>query len=313
MVPLPSRRLEWTVRLYVGCFLVFLAAPLAAACLFAFNDSTFPSLPWRGFTLDWFFGRAEPKLGLLHDRRLVRSIGVSAATGAAVAVLATAIGLGNAFLFERCRFPLKRLLYVIMIVPLVIPGIVLGLSILVLANATATALQAATGVDPAFLRPGAPLVVLGQLSFLVTVSTLILGARLAKFDRAQEEAALNLGAGWARVMGTITLPFLKPAILSSLIVCFLVSFENFTTTLMLVGSDPPLTVAMYDRMSKAGSTPVLNAVSLLLVAGCAVLALASILVQREAKPRREASAAPVARDAAVPVPAPCHATVGSLS
>ncbi|GGD95672.1 ornithine carbamoyltransferase [Aureimonas endophytica] len=278
------RRAPWPIlafRLYLGLFALFLAAPLVAACLFAFNDSLFPALPWRGFTLDWFFGTAEPKLGLFHDRRLMASFATSGAIGVAVALLSTATGLCTAFLFERFAFPLKRLLYVLMIVPLVVPGIILGLSILVLASGTASAIEALTGGEVSALRPGSTLVVLGQVSFLATVSTLILGARLKKFDPALEEAALDLGAGRGRVLRTVTLPFLRPAILASLITCFLVSFENFTTTLMLVGADPPLPIAMYDRMAKAGSTPVLNAVSLVLVAGCGLLALVSILVQRE--------------------------------
>ena len=59
---------------YVAAFFVYLAAPLFAAGLFAFNDSLFPSLPWRGFTLDWFFNDTEPKLGMFHDRRLLRGL-----------------------------------------------------------------------------------------------------------------------------------------------------------------------------------------------------------------------------------------------
>ena len=61
-------------RVYVIAFFLFLAAPLVAAGMFAFNDSLFPALPWRGFTLDWFFNDTEPKLGMFHDRRLLRGL-----------------------------------------------------------------------------------------------------------------------------------------------------------------------------------------------------------------------------------------------
>ncbi|MEO1399088.1 MAG: ABC transporter permease, partial [Pseudomonadota bacterium] len=91
----------------------------------------------------------------------------------------------------------------------------------------------------------------------------------------------NLGASRARVLRTVTLPFLWPAMFAAGIVAFLVSFENFNTTLFLVGSEAPLTITMFDRMVKVGSTPVLNAVSFFLMVGSGLLALLSILVQRD--------------------------------
>ena len=273
--------LLWAYRAYVLAFFLYLAAPLAAASLFAFNDSLFPALPWRGFTLDWFFNDTEPKLGMFHDRRIMQSLANSFYIGAIVSCLSVAVGTSNAFLFERKAFPGKAALYILMIVPLVIPGVILGISILVLASTIANGAEAAFGLDMSPLRPGVFLVILGQFSFLTTITTLIIGARLRKFDIALEEAALNLGASRVRVLATVTLPFLKPALIASLIVGFLVSFENFNTTLMLVGSDSPLTITMYDRIAKAGATPVLNAVSFFLILGSGTLALISVVAQRE--------------------------------
>jgi spermidine/putrescine transport system permease protein len=279
-----SRGQRWLYRAYVVAFFLYLAAPLLAAGMFAFNDSLFPALPWNGFTLAWFFGETEPKLGMFHDRRLMQGLVNSLYVGTVVSALSVAAGTCNAFLFERREFAGKRLLYLLMIVPLVIPGVILGISILVFASMIANSVDAATGIDLGFLRPGLFLVVLGQFSFLATITTLIIGARLRKFDVSLEEAALNLGAGRWRVLGTITLRFLAPAMIAAFLVSFLVSFENFNTTLMLVGSDAPLTITMYDRMTKAGSTPVLNAVSVFLMLGSGLLALISIVVQRERRP-----------------------------
>ncbi|MEL6933333.1 MAG: ABC transporter permease subunit, partial [Pseudomonadota bacterium] len=131
------------------------------------------------------------------------------------------------------------------------------------------------------LRPGILLVVLGQFSFITTITSLVITARLRKFDETMEEAAFNLGASRARVLRTVTLPFLWPAMFAAGIVAFLVSFENFNTTLFLVGSEAPLTITVFDRMVKVGSTPVLNAVSFFLMVGSGLLALLSILVQRD--------------------------------
>ena len=268
-------------RAYVLAFFVFLAAPLVSAGTFAFNDSLFPALPWRGFTLDWFFNDTEPKLGMFHDRRLLRGLYYSFVIAVSVSVLSVFAGTCNAFLFVRREFPAKNFFYIVMIVPLVIPGVILGISILVLASSVANGLEDAYGIELEFLRPGILLVVLGQFSFITTITSLVIIARLKKFDPAMEEAALNLGASRARVLATITLPFLRPAMIAGGIVAFLVSFENFNTTLFLVGSEAPLTITMFDRMAKVGSTPVLNAVSFFLMVGSGLLALLSILVQRD--------------------------------
>jgi len=268
-------------RLYVLAFFVFLAAPLVAAGTFAFNDSQFPSLPWQGFTLDWFFNDTEPKLGMFHDRRLLRGLYYSFVIAGCVSLLAVAVGTCNAFLFVRQEFPGKNFLYIVMIVPLVIPGVILGISILLLASSVANWFDDSLGIDLGFLRPGLFLVVMGQFSFIATIASLVITARLKKFDSAMEEAALNLGASRLRVLATITLPFLRPAMIAARIVSFLVSLANFNTTLFLVGSESPLTITMFDRMAKAGSTPVLNAISFCLIIGSGLLALLSIVIQRD--------------------------------
>lgn len=268
-------------RLYMAAFFLFLAAPLAAAGVFAFNDSLFPSLPWQGFTLDWFFNDSEPKLGMFHDRRLLRGLYYSFVIATSVSLLSVFVGTCNAFLFVRGNFPAKNFFYILMVLPLVIPGVILGISILLLASSIANGVEETLSLDLGFLRPGILLVVLGQFSFITTITSLVIIARLRKFDESMEEAAFNLGASRVRVLRTVTLPFLFPAMAAAGIVAFLVSFENFNTTLFLVGSEAPLTITMYDRMVKVGSTPVLNAVSFFLMVGSALLALLSILVQRD--------------------------------
>lgn len=268
-------------RFYVAAFFVFLAAPLIAAGSFAFNDSLFPALPWQGFTLDWFFNDTEPKLGMFHDRRLLRGLYYSFVIACGVSALSVFVGTCNAFLFVRSDLPAKNFFYIVMVVPLVIPGVILGISILAMASQFANGLEEAHGIELEFLRPGLPLVILGQFSFIATITSLVITARLRKFDATMEEAAYNLGAGRLRVLLTITLPFLRPAMIAAGIVAFLVSFENFNTTLFLVGSESPLTITMFDRMAKVGSTPVLNAVSFFLMIGSGALALVSVLVQRD--------------------------------
>lgn len=277
-IPQP-RALRLAYSAYVLLFFLYLALPLTVVAVFAFNDSQFPSLPWQGFTLDWFFGDSRPKIGVFHERGILRAIGTSLFVAVFVSALSVAVGTTNAFLFNRYDFRGKGLLYILMLLPLVIPGIVLGISILVFSSTVANGVWDAAKVDIQALRPGLVLVILGQFSFIATIATLVISARLQKFDRTLEEAALNLGADRLTAVRTITIPFLAPAMIGALVVAFLMSFENFNTTLMLVGSDAPLTIAMFDRL-KEGSTPLLNAVSLLLMLGSSLLALLVIVFQR---------------------------------
>jgi len=256
---------------YAIAFFTFLFLPLAVVALFAFNDAPYPAPPWRGFTLDWFVGGSK-RTGLFGDGPLLHSLWTSSVVAFWVTLLSVGVGTVNAFLIERARFRGKQALSLLMLAPLVIPGVILGISILAFASRIAQFADDTWGLELEFLRPGLPLVVLGQFSYIVAIATLTISARLKRFDITLEEAAYNLGATRGAVLRTITLPYLRPAMIGAAVISFLMSFENFNTTLMLVGSDAPLTVLMYGRM-REGASPVLNAVSLFLMLASAVLAL----------------------------------------
>lgn len=270
MIPsLPRPRwLRAGTAAYAVLFFGFLFLPLVVVAVFAFNDAPYPAPPWRGFTLRWFFGGA----GLFRDKPMLASLWTSTLVAAWVTLLSVGVGTANAFLIERARFRGKTLLSMLMLAPLVIPGVILGISILAFASRIAQFADDTFNLELDFLRPGLPLVVLGQFAYIVSIATLTIGARLKRFDPTLEDAAYNLGASRPAVFLTITLPYLKPALIGSAVISFLMSFENFNTTLMLVGSDAPLTVLMYGRM-REGASPVLNAVSLFLMVASALLAV----------------------------------------
>jgi len=268
--------LRAATALYVGAFLMFLFLPLGVVAIFAFNDAPYPAPPWHGFTLDWFLGnQAAGRIGLFRDQELLGSIWTSSVVALWVTGLSVAVGTANAFAMERGQFSGRGALSMLMLTPLVIPGVILGISILAFASRLAELCSDLFGVEADFLRPGLPLVVLGQFSYIAAIATLTISARLKRFDRTLEDAALNLGASRPAVLWTITLPYLRPALIGSAAIAFLMSFENFNTTLMLVGADSPLTIMMYGRM-REGATPVLNAVSLFLMVASAVIALTLI-------------------------------------
>ncbi len=270
---------------YATLFFAFLFLPLIIVAIFAFNDAPYPAPPWRGFTLDWFLGAAgAARRGLFADSAMLGSLWTSVVVACWVTVLSVLVGTANAFLIERTQFRGKQALSLLMLAPLVIPGVILGISILAFASRIANLADDLWGLELEFLRPGLPLVVLGQFSYIVSIATLTITARLKRFDATLEDAAYNLGASRAAVFGTITLPYLQPALIGAAAISFLMSFENFNTTLMLVGSDAPLTVMMYGRM-REGATPVLNAVSLFLMVASALLALTLLRGDREASHR----------------------------
>ena len=275
-----SKTYDWSFNAFIILYFVFLFAPLVVTCVLAFNNSDFPSLPWQGFSLDWFVADGPDRVGLFHDAQNLRSIVTSFETAFFVSILSVVVGTCASFLFEKEEFRFKGLLYMLMLAPLVIPGVILGISQLLAANTAGTFMDETFGIDIPFFRPSFWLVVLGQFSFITTFVTLVVSARLRKFDPALEEAALNLGATHFGVIRHVTLKFLRPAIVGAGAVAFLMSFENFNTTLFLVGSEPTLPINLYLQV-RDGSTPVINAVSLMLIVGTSLLALINFYFTRK--------------------------------
>ncbi len=269
-------------RLYVLLYFIFLFAPLLVTCMLAFNDSQFPALPWNGFTLDWFTADQVDRVGIFHDQINLDSIWVSARVAFFVTLLSVFVGTCASFLFEQEDFRFKQALYFLMISPLVIPGVILGISILLFSNTLGTYFEMRWNLDVGLFRPGFWLVVLGQFSFITTLVTLVVSARLKKFDPTLEEAALNLGANRFEVIWYVTLKFLRPAIIGAGALAFLMSFENFNTTLFLVGPEATLPVNLYLQV-RDGSTPVINAISFLLILSTSVAAFAQLYFNKKEK------------------------------
>ncbi len=277
-----SRRYLYSYAAFMGLYFIFLFAPLVVTCVLAFNDSQFPALPWKGFTVEWFTGDLPQRVGIFNDRMNLESIWVSARVAFFVTLLSVTVGTCAAFLFEQEEFPFKSALYFLMLAPLVIPGVILGISILLFSNTLGLYCEARWGIDVPLFRPGFWLVVLGQFSFIATLVTLVVSARLRKFDRTLEEAALNLGANRFEVIWHITLKFLRPAIAGAAAVAFLMSFENFNTTLFLTGSETTLPINLYLQV-RDGSTPVINAISFLLIVATSLAAAVNLYFSRNQK------------------------------
>lgn len=277
-----SKVYDSSFKIYIILFYVFLFAPLIITCVLAFNDSDFPTLPWNGFSLDWFFANTEKRVGLFYDSANLKSIWVSIQTAFFVCIFALIVGTMGAFLFEQEDFRFKQGLYFLALSPLVIPGVILGISLLLATNSSGTFIEETFGLDFEVLRPSFWLVIVGQFAFISTFVLLVVGARLKKFDKSLEEAALNLGASRFDVIRLITLPFLKPALIGAGAVAFLMSFENFNTTMFLIGSDTTLPVNLYLQV-RDGSTPIINSISFLLIVLTSIMAILNLVFTKKEK------------------------------
>lgn len=256
--------------LYLTAFFLYLFAPLIVMGAAAFNDSRFPTItPWRGTTLQWFDA-------MLADSGMWNALGVSLLVGLGVVVLALPIGTAAALLLTTMQARAKSVLYALMVSPLLTPGVVIGISTLVLWRGF--------GVGG-----GVHLIVLAQASFIVAYVMLMVAARLQRFDRAQEEAALGLGASRALVFRRVLLPFLRPALIAAGLIAFLQSVENYNTTLFVRGFDTPLTVYIATKV-RTGLTPAVNALGLVLIAVTIVAAI-GYEISRRAQANRAARAA----------------------
>lgn len=277
-----SRFYNFAFGIYVSLFFLFLFAPLVVTCIFAFNDSNFPSLPWNGFTLDWFIADNSERVGIFNDSENLKSIYNSFKTAFFVTIFSLIVGTYAALIFERKDFKFKQFLYFLALTPLVIPGVILGISLLVSVNDLGLYLDINFGIDLEILRPSFWLVVIGQFSFITTFVLLVVSARLKKFDVCLEEASLNLGASMPQTIFFIVIPFLKPALIGAAAVAFLMSFENFNTTLFLIGSDTTLPINLYLQV-RDGSTPIINSISFLLIICTSIIAFFNLIFSMKGK------------------------------
>ncbi|WP_322865075.1 ABC transporter permease [Aquicoccus sp. G2-2] len=241
--------------LYLLIFFGYLLGPLVVMSLTAFNSAQFPSVsPWACFTFEWF--------GVLfRDERILESIRNSFIIGFGTVILSVSIGLAAALILSQITAKLRGIYYTIIIAPILIPGVVLGISTLVFWDRLSRLLGAST---EGLFHNGIFLTVIGQAAFISSYTMLVFVARLQRFDPLQTEAALDLGATHMQAFRKVLLPFLRPAIASAAVLAFLASFENYNTTTFLFGQFPTLTIELA-QMVRYGINPSISALAFIIV------------------------------------------------
>lgn len=273
------------VGFYIGLFFVFLFGPLAIMSVAAFNATSFPqAYPFEGFTLHWF---GE----IFRDGVMVDGILTSIYIGIGVVCVSVPIGLAGALVMTQIGPRLRPIYYTIVVSPVLTPGVILGISTLVFWDRLGVIVDA--GYDSVFYN-GFFLTILGQSTFISAYCMLVFLARLQRFDRTQEEAALDLGASHVQVFRKILIPFLRPAILSSAVLAFLTSFENYNTTLFTIQSEATLTTVLAGRV-RMGTEPDIAALAVIIISVTLVGALAYEIAKRREAARERAARALAAR------------------
>ncbi len=269
---------------YLLLFFGYLFGPLLLMGATAFNASNYPQLlPWEGFTWQWF-----DKL-LFNDPRIRESFLNSVIIGFGVVLIATPIGLAGAMIMTQIYHRARALYYLVVVSPLLTPGVIIGISTTLFWREISRSLG--LGYDSVIYN-GWFLTILGQSTFISAYCMLIFLSRLQRFDQAQEEAALDLGASNTQFFRQILLPYLRPAIFSAAALAFLSSFENFNTTTFTILSGTTLTMELGSRM-RQGTEPSLGALGLLIILVTLVGAVIyEILRRREERQQfaREAAA-----------------------
>ena len=266
------------IRIALGVYLIiffsYLLGPLLVMSLTAFNSSGFPSVsPWACFTFEWF--------GVLFEDRHIRDgIYYSIIIGLGTVALSVSMGLAASMVLTQIWPKFRSTFYTMIIAPILIPGVVLGISTLVFWDRAGSFLGAGEGsfLDGLF-HNGIFLTILGQSSFIASYAMLVFVARMQRFDPGLTEAALDLGATHTQAFRKILLPFMRPAIASASVLAFLASFENYNTTTFTIVDYKTLTTVLAQKV-RLGINPSISSLAFIIIVITIFAALAAEAYRR---------------------------------
>jgi spermidine/putrescine transport system permease protein len=257
---------------YAWLYLVFLYLPVLFLPIFSFNSAATPKFPIEEFTLKWY--EELPNAPVLLD-----AAWNSFMVGVAASLLSTILGICAARAITRYRFTGQRAASGLIMAPLVLPEIILAVSLLIVLLSLGLELSLFT-------------VVLGHVLVCIPYSVTVLISGFEGFDRSLEEASADLGETTWGTFRRVTLPMMAPAIISSLLVSFTISLDEFLMAFFLTGTEPTLPVYIWGQLRFAAKLPgVLALGTLLLVASFILLTLAEVLRRRAEKRTNLAGAA----------------------
>ena len=263
------------IAFYVFLFFAYLFGPLFVMGITAFNTPNYPqAYPFETFTLNWF-------VKLWNHRAMMDGIKNSVIIGLGVVAISVPVGLAAAIMMGQIYHRARGLFYLVTVSPVLTPGVIIGISTVIFWKD----MMGLTDFTKAYFYKGIILAIFGQASFVAAYCLLIIMARLQRFDRSQEEAALDLGASFPQVFWHILVPFLKPALVSASVIAFLSSFENYNTTTFAILADKTLVTVLAGEV-RQGTTPALSALAVVIIG----LSLVGAILYEVMKRREEAAA-----------------------
>ncbi len=253
----PNHPLHVYALLYLG----FLYVPVLFLPLFSFNEAIYIAFPLKGFTTKWYAQMAtnEPMLAALMN---------SVRVGAATSAFATVLGVFGAKAVTRYRLPGRGPVVSFIMLPLVIPGIILGVAVLILLSRLGITLSLYT-------------VTIGHVLVCVPFAMATLIPRFEGFDKNIEEASYDLGENAWWTFWRVTFPMVFPGVIASLLLCFTISFDEFIIAFFLAGTDPTLPIYIWSQLRFPQKLPsVLALGSVILVVSFALVFFAQWLRNR---------------------------------
>src|ERR671932_129053 len=253
-----ARLARWALGGYGLLIYVFLFGPIALLVLFSFNANRYGTFPITGWTLKWYRSAVD-------NYQIRDALRTTLKVAGEVTLVSVVVGTAAAFPLVRARLRFRDGIRIGFILPIMIPGLLIGVSLLVLF----------TGTLHWQLSPQTA--VIGQSVYTTPFVILLVSARLQGFDRALERAAADLGANTFNRLRLVVLPLILPAIIAAALLAFTLSIDEFVITYCLIGTQVTRPLYIYTQI-KFGITPEVNALASMLLAGSLlVLALAFAL------------------------------------
>ncbi|MDY0883586.1 ABC transporter permease [Dongia soli] len=246
---------RWLLGLFTLLVYMIIYLPIGLVVLTSFNEATITTLPIQHLTWHWYGA-------LLQNAKTLQSLWTSLQVGAASTLIATTLGLFAALAIVRHEFRGKSAFILLTTLPMLAPGIIMGVSLLLFARFV--------GFQAGFFA-----VLLGHILLALPYCTFILISSLARFDKSLEEAARGLGAGELGVLFRITIPGIAPGIIGAALFAFTISIGEFVVSFFLTtAGTTTLPIRIYSIV-KVGITPEINAVSALILVATLVLSIAA--------------------------------------
>jgi spermidine/putrescine transport system permease protein len=258
---------------WTGLVFAFLYIPIILLVVYSFNASEL-SFIWGGFSFEWY-GK------LWHDTPLIDSLKNSLIIAAVTTVLSVAIGTVGAWVLHRYQFPALRALGALIFIPMVIPEVIMGVSLLILFSVIAGPLNRwlATFSETEF-GLGYATIIIAHTTFCFPFVLVAVQARLAGVDPNLEEAAMDLGAPPMKAFWLVMVPYLLPAIIAGALMSFTLSMDEVIVTYFVTGPESQTLPLKVFGLAKKGLDPSLNAISAVFILATAVLVLLSESVRK---------------------------------